>query len=375
MAGGGSGGHLFPGVAVAERLVERMPGARVVLAATARDATSRHIAACPLEVVQLHSPKLPQSAASVPGFGIRMTRALLASYAFLRELDPDVVVGLGGYGSVAPVVAARGRRIPAVVLEQNAVPGKATRFLSRFGAVAAVSFEGTDALGLHGRVEVTGNPIRKRVLRTRRAHAEFGLDPALPVLAVLGGSLGASGVNWRVAAGIAAVASALGTPFQALHATGSDEDTVLLARTYAAAGVRACVRPFFADMGAVYGTADAVLSRAGGTTVAELAAVGVAAIFVPYPHHGDDHQGRNAEALVRRGAASVVREANLTPEALVAEVAPLLADPASRERRACEMRRMGRLDAADRVVDLILEMTGYADVAAETAAVGQEVTT
>src|SRR6185295_4293226 len=129
MAGGGTGGHLFPGVAVAERLAKRMPGARVMLAATAKDLASRHLAACPLEVVQLGSPKLPGGASAFAGFGVSMARAILRSYAFLRETEPEIVVGLGGYGSVAPVVAARARRIPAIVLEQNAVPGKATKFL------------------------------------------------------------------------------------------------------------------------------------------------------------------------------------------------------------------------------------------------------
>jgi len=361
MAGGGTGGHLFPGVAVAERLAQRMPGARVQLAATAKDLASRHLAACPLEIVQLGSPKLPEGAVTLPGFGVSMARAVVRSYAFLRETDPEIVVGLGGYGSVARVVAARARRIPAIVLEQNAVPGKATRFLARFGAVAAASLPGIHARGFKGRAVLTGNPIRERVLETRRAHAQFGLDPALPVLGVLGGSLGARGMNERVFRGVSALRDAVGGPFQVIHATGSLEDAATAERTYHAAGIVACVSPFFVDMGAVYGTTDVVLCRAGGTTVAELAALGIPPVFVPYPHHGDAHQTRNAEAYVKSGAASLVEEAALSPEMLAHHVAPLLADPARRARRARAMRRMGRADAADRVVDLILELTGYAD--------------
>lgn len=368
MAGGGTGGHLFPGVAVAERLVKRMPGAQVQLAATERDLRSRHLEACPLELVRLPSPRLPQSAVQMPGFGLLMARALTQSYAFLRESDPDVVVGLGGYGSVAPVMAARSRRLPAVVLEQNAVAGRATRFLGRLGAVAAASFAGLHNSGFKGRAVLTGNPVRERVLAIRPAHREMGLDPALPVLGVLGGSLGARGVTERFLAGLAALASAVPSGFQVLHGTGSDEDAAAAARVYASLGVRACVRPFFLEMGEVYGTADVVLCRAGGTTVAELTALGVPAVFVPYPHHRDQHQRRNAEALARGGAASIVEESALTPDALVAHVAPLLADPERRARRAREMRRTGRPDAADRVVDLILELTGYADESAPDAA-------
>jgi UDP-N-acetylglucosamine--N-acetylmuramyl-(pentapeptide) pyrophosphoryl-undecaprenol N-acetylglucosamine transferase len=371
MAGGGTGGHLFPGVAVAERLVRRMPGAQIQLAATSKDLASRHLVACPLETVQLLSPKLPGSAAHMAGFGVRMARAIARSYAYLREYEPDIVIGLGGYGSVAPVMAARARRTPAIVLEQNAVPGKATKFLGRLGAVAAASFAGLHAAGFRGRAVLTGNPVRERVMRTRRAHEELGFDPALPVVAVLGGSLGASGLNWRVASGIEAVAAATGRAFQVIHATGSDEDATVLAHAYEAAGIRSYVRPFFIDMGAVYGTADVALCRAGGTTVAELAALGIPALFVPYPHHRDDHQAKNAEPFVREGGASLVREAELTPDALVRELAPLVTDAARRERRSRDMRRAGRPDAADRVVDLILELTRYVEdsaVPAEVAA-------
>ena len=293
----------------------------------------------------------------------------------LRDLRPHVVVGLGGYGSVAPVVAARLSGIPAVLLEQNAVPGVATKLLARFGAVTAAAFEGTER-HVRGAVVLTGNPLRRGTMTPRAAHADFGLAPGLPVLGVLGGSLGAHGVNRRVADAVPALVAATGglalrfAHFQVLHATGSDEDAALLREAYAAAGVRACVRPFFEDMGAVYGTCDAVLCRAGGTTVAELAVVGLPAVFVPYPHHRDPHQRENARALVERGAAALLREEDATPESITAEVAPLLVDLALRARRARETRRLGRPDAADRVVDLLLQLSGTAfpaDFGRETA--------
>jgi UDP-N-acetylglucosamine--N-acetylmuramyl-(pentapeptide) pyrophosphoryl-undecaprenol N-acetylglucosamine transferase len=359
MAGGGTGGHLFPGVAVAERLMKRMPGARVQLAATAKDLQSHHLAACPLETVQLGSPKQWTRAVHIPGFSVQMARALMRSYSFLRENETEIVVGLGGYGSVAPVMAARSRRLPAIVLEQNAVAGRATRFLGRLGAVAAASFQRIHESGFKGRAVFTGNPIRESVLGTRAAHEVFGFDPAVPVLGVLGGSLGARGVNQRVIEGIRTLQSATGAPFQVLHATGSDEDAEEASHEYTEAGIRSCVWPFFTEMDAVYGTVDVVLCRAGGTTVAELTALGIPAVFVPYPHHRDDHQAKNAAALVATGAATLVREDDLSPAALAEHLAPLLADAERRIRRGRDMARAGRRDAADRVVDLILELTGY----------------
>lgn len=371
LAGGGTGGHLFPGVAVAEALARRVPGARALLAITERDAVSAHGAACPLEKVRVDSPRRPGGPVGVPAFGARMAGAIARSLLLLRDERVTTVVGLGGYGSVAPVLAARLAGLPTLLLEQNAVPGRATRLLSRFASVTAASFPGIASLGVRSRVEHTGNPLRGGVLATRPAHEELGLVPGVPVLAVLGGSLGAQGVSRGFAAALPTLLDRLGSyeapvldaglrrvgsPFQVIHATGSEAETAQLLRTYRASGVRACVRPFFTDMAAVYGTADAVLCRAGGTTVAELAAVGLPAVFVPYPHHADGHQRENARALVEHGAAVLLEESEMTPDAVADEVAPLLLDAALRRRRARAARRLGRPDAADRVIDLIVAM-------------------
>ena len=364
LAGGGTGGHLFPGVATAEELGRRAPGSRVLLAPTQRDRLARHGLACRLETVAVESPRTPRSALGLPLFGGRLAAALARSHGILRDTQPHVVVGLGGYGSLAPVLAARALEIPVLLLEQNALPGKATKFLSRFGSVTAAAFPELGRKGVRGRVVETGNPVRRGVLASRPAHADFGLDPGLPVLAVIGGSLGARGLNRRVACGVEKLVDAAGgtaggrARFQAIHAAGSAEECPDLEKAYAEAGVRACVRPFFDDMGAVYGTADVVLCRAGGTTVAELAALGRPAVFVPYPWHGDRHQEANAEPLVRGGAATIVPEERLTPVALAVEVGPLLRDAALRAARAAAARGLGRPDAAARVVDLVLTLAG-----------------
>ncbi len=374
-AGGGTGGHLFPGVAVAEALARRLPGSRSLLAITARDAVSAHGAACPFEKVRVDSPRRPGGALGVPLFGAQMARAMARSLMLVRDAHVTTVVGLGGYGSVAPVLAARLVGVPAVLLEQNAVPGQATRLLSRFAAVTAASFPGLAAHGVHSRVAHTGNPLRSRVLDVRCAHDELGLVPGLPVLAVFGGSLGSRGVSQRFVEALPLLVERLGSfaapvldpglrrigrAFQVIHAAGTEAATAELVRAYRAAGVRACVRPFFGDMAAVYGTADVLLCRAGGTTVAEVAAVGLPAVFVPYPHHADGHQRQNAATLVEHGAATIIEEHEMTPQAVARELVPLLRDPSLRRRRTRAARRLGRPRAADRVVDLLADLRGDA---------------
>lgn len=358
-AGGGTGGHLFPGIAVAERIAQRHPGARLLIASTDRDAAAPHGAGCPLEVVSLRSPRTPRSPVGLPAYGALLSTAVARGVGLLREIRPHVVVGLGGYGSVAPALAARILRIPVVVLEQNAVPGRANALLSRAGAVTATAFPDMGRHGLRGEVVHTGNPVRFGVLRPWAAHEKLGLRTGRPVLAVLGGSQGSSGVNHKFVGALESVLrecaarGAAREPFQVIHAVGTRDPADRIRAVYGRLGITACVRPFFHDMGAVYGTADAVLCRSGGTTLAELTAVGLPSVLVPYPYHKDQQQRRNAERLVEHGAATVLDEDAMSPENVAAHVVPLITDRVERARRAREARRLGRPDAADRVVDLL----------------------
>jgi len=354
-AGGGTGGHLLPGVAAAERIRALAPGARVLFASTGRDAAGPWGAAAPGDRLPLASPRLPRGAGEVGGFLAALASSVGGSVRALHRHRVDGVVGLGGYGSVGPALAALATGRPAVVLEANVVPGAANRLLARLGATAAVSFEETGALLPRDRAVHTGNPLRSAVLLKRRDPALFGLRPDRPVLAVVGGSLGAKGLNGRVAAALPRIAAA---GAQLLWAAGSEEEAGALRAAARAAGAHAAVMGFCSDMGALYGTADLLVARAGGGTVAEAAALGVPAIFVPYPHHDDRQQHRNAESLARRGAARVVEEADLTPERFGAEVLGLLADAAERDRMARAAAACGRPDAADRVARLVLERVG-----------------
>ncbi|MCK6481755.1 MAG: UDP-N-acetylglucosamine--N-acetylmuramyl-(pentapeptide) pyrophosphoryl-undecaprenol N-acetylglucosamine transferase [Planctomycetes bacterium] len=350
-AGGGTGGHLLPGVAAAERIRALAPGARVLFATTDRDEAGAWGGSAEGDRLPVASPRLPRGPREVPSFLGGFASSLAGSLGALRRNSVDAVVGLGGYGSVGPALAALATGRTAVVLEANVVPGAANRLLARLGATAAVSFEETGRLLPGERAVHTGNPLRSSVLAKRRDPASFGLDGSSPVLAVVGGSLGARGLNDRIAAFLPRIAAA---GAQLLWVTGPG-DSDRLGEAARRAGVRAAVLPFCRDMAALYGTADLLLARAGGGTVAEVAALGVAAVFVPYPHHADRQQARNAGVLADRGAARVVEEEDLTEERFRALVLPLLLDAGERERMAAAARSFGRPDAADRVARLVLD--------------------
>ena len=351
-AGGGTGGHLHPGVATAERIREIAPAARCLFATTDRDGDGAWGAAAEGERLALASPRLPRGPLEIGSFLRKMSRSFRDSGREIRLRGVDAVVGLGGYGSVGPGLAALRAGKPTVVLEANVVPGAANRLLTALGATAAVSFEETTRM-LRGRGHAihTGIPLRSGLHRKRRDPSAFGLPGKGPILTVVGGSLGARGLNDRVEAVLGDLAAA---GVELLWVTGPAEAR---ARCEAVrrAGLPAAVLPYCEDMGLLYGTSDLLLARSGGSTVAEAAALGVPAVFVPYPHHSDRHQARNAEALRSRGAARVVEEADLTPDRFHGEVLSLLADPDARARMASAARDAGCPGAAVRVARLVLE--------------------
>lgn len=352
LAGGGTGGHLFPGLAVAERL--RGPGGAPVLFGSGREA-ERAWADGRATVVARRAPRLPGRRGAAPRFALELSREVLRTFRELGVRRPHLVIGLGGYASVAPGIAALLRGLPVLLLEQNAVPGKANRLLARLGGRVAASYE--ESLGYlpekaRRRARVLGNPLRASLEAGRRVPERFGLSPDAPILLVTGGSQGARGLNARILEAAGAIGERGG---QVIHLAGPD-DEAWARRAWAAAGVRSFVRAFTRDMGDVYRTADLVVSRAGGTTLAELAALGRPSVLVPFPAATDDHQTRNAEVFVRAGAARRVAEADLDPERFREAVADLLFDPerlAAMERAA---RSLAVPDAAERVAVWAREM-------------------
>ncbi len=352
-AGGGTGGHLFPGIAVAEEVRRRHPDARIVFSGSEREVERRILeshgyAHRPLPVepsTTLRSNPLK--------FLYRYWLSTLDARRLLDEIAPRVVVGLGGFASVPIVRTAASSRHPVVLLEQNTVPGRATRWLASRASVVCTSFDQTEAILPKGvTVEVTGNPVRRHIAECpanaeRRDHGE-------PTLLVLGGSQGATAVNDAVLATLPMVPPLAG--WRVVHQTGH-RDLDRIRSAYTSLGVNAVVEPFFDDLLPHYRTATCCITRAGATSLAELACVGTPFITIPYPGSIHDHQLRNAEFYRDHADQPVVAQsssADVTAGTLARELERLVDGPTEeRESRRDRLRRLARPDAAARVADVI----------------------
>lgn len=353
IAGGGTGGHLFPGIAIAEELRAQAPGAEVLFVGTARGIEAR---VCPqlgwpLELIEVSGLKTVGALGALQGLA-RVPRALLQSRRILKAFRPDAVVGVGGYASGPVVLAARLAGIPTGILEQNSIPGLTNKILGKFARAVFLAFDETRRFFAPKRVLMTGTPIRAQLKAKLVAAgtAERVRTAATPLhLFCFGGSLGARAVN-ALMVDAAAALRANGVRLTITHQTGKDDRDATAAR-YRAAGVDGVeVRDFIDDMASEYARADLVIARAGAATVAELAAVGRAAILIPYPTAADNHQEINARALAEAGAAVVLRQRDLDGARLAAAIRALVDDEVRLKRMQSAMKSLGRPDAAGAIV-------------------------
>jgi len=352
IAGGGTGGHLYPGIAVARELLRRVPGARVSFVGTARGLEARVIPLEGLELDLIRSAGIKGKSWTARARGAALVPVGFAeAWRVIARRRPDVVMGVGGFSSGPVVLAAAIRRVPTLVLEQNAMPGMTNRLLAPWVRAAAVTYEQT--LPFFGnRGFVSGNPVREEFFRSTNG----GRPSTENTLLVLGGSQGAHAINVAMTAAAARLLER--EPALALvHQTGP-RDLAVVRQEYARAGIPARAEAFFDAMAQEMFGADLVISRAGATTLAELAAAGRPALLVPFPAATDDHQRRNAEVLVDAGAAAMIEEKNLSPDRLADAAADLVGDRARRDRMADAMRTFARPDAAARIVDRLLELAG-----------------
>ena len=349
LVAGGTGGHLFPALAVREALMAR--GWHVHLATDPR--VGAMIEGVPAE--QTHRVPAATLSGGSPMAAVRsavtVAQGLARSRALLRRLAPSVVVGFGGYPTVPPLLAARMARLPILVHEQNAVVGRANRLLISVGAILATGFDRPKGGAKAPEVVHVGNPVRAAVARAARPYAAPEPNGEFRLL-VFGGSQGARVFSGLVPGALAQLGEDQRRRMRIVQ-QARPEDLEATRSTFSAMGVPAEVQPFFSDMGERLAAAHLVLCRAGASTVAELAALGRPAILVPYPHALDHDQAENARALAEAGGGWLMPERELTPQALAGRLQALMDRPEELSAAAQAARRQGRVDAADRLADLL----------------------
>ena len=357
IAGGGTGGHLYPGIAVARELLARRPDARLSFAGTARGIESRVIPreGFPLDLIRSSGVKGKSIRDRLRGAALLPLSAVDA-WRIVSTRQPDLVIGVGGYSSGPVVLVAALRGVPTMVLEQNAVPGLTNRLAAPFVKAAAVTFESTQAF-FGTKAFVSGNPVRPEFLATAGPTKESARDDQTSVVRVLvfGGSQGAHAINMAMVEAAARLAAH--PHLRVTHQTG-ERDVEMVRAAYQQAGFPAVVEPFLFDMGRYLRQADVVVCRAGATTLAEITAAGKAAILIPLPTATDDHQRRNAEALAAEGAAEVMLQADVNGSSLADRILALARETDRRHRTEMAARRLARPDAAKVIVDRALELSG-----------------
>ena len=349
IAAGGTGGHMFPAKAAAEALIAR--GWRVRLVTDARGAAHAHgFPGEGADAIAAASPFVKNPVRLISALG-SLAKGYMAVRRIMGGFDPEIVTGFGGYPAFPALAAAKLTGLPLIVHEQNAVLGRVNRIFARDAAAVASGFERLDRLPAGARRVVTGNPVREAVLAAGKPYSKPSITGPLRLL-VVGGSLGARILSEQVPQAVAALSESLRKRLDVTHQVRAEHLDQARA-IYAQAGVTARCEPFFDDMGALYADAHLVISRAGASSVAEIAAMGRPSILIPLGIAMDDHQTANAAELADAGAAEVIAEPEFTADALRARLETLLADGDDLARRAKAALDRARPGAHERLADLI----------------------
>lgn len=353
-AGGGTGGHLAPGLAVAEEIRRRCPHAAILFVGTDKPLERTMVERAGFPYAAIHQRPMNRSPLKLPVWGVSMLRAVARSHRLTRGFEPDVVVGLGGYGCVGPTVAAALRGRPLVLLEQNVIPGRATRLLARWSQYVCCQFGETLPRLKGARALWTGNPVRQGIGTpdVRHARESFGLAVDRRTLLVMGGSQGAAALNDAMISAAPELAPRA-SAFQVIHLTGQEKSTHLR-EVYERHGIRASVFEFSDDMANIYAASDLALSRAGATSMAEMAIAGVPMVLVPYPFAAENHQEYNAATFADRGAAVLLRQNELTAYTLLSTLNKTLWDDERLGTLRRNVRALARPDAVRVVTDHVL---------------------
>ena len=355
ISGGGTGGHIFPAVAIANELRRRLPAAEILFVGANGRMEMTRVPEAGYQIVGLDISGLqrrltPQNLL----FPVRVIRSVRKAGKLIEAFRPDAVVGVGGYASAPVLLAATSRAIPSLIQEQNSYAGLVNKLLARRVNKICVAYDGMEKFFPKEKLVLTGNPVRAEIAHGDRAEALrfFGLDPARQTLLVVGGSLGARTLNLATAAALPRLREA---GVQLLWQTGKlyFPEAAQQAEAHRADNLHAL--EFIGRMDLAYAAADVVISRAGALSVSELCLTGKASLLVPSPNVAEDHQTKNALALVSKGAAVLVTDAH-APMRLYDEALRLLADPERRRQLGVRARELARPHAAETIVDELLQL-------------------
>lgn len=356
IAGGGTGGHIFPAIAIAKALMKANPELRIHFAGSRR---------------KLEMQKVPEAGFTITGlpvmgfqrritwknilFFIYLWQSMRISHRLVKKFRPDVAVGVGGYASGPALKAAAKRNVPVVIQEQNSYAGVTNRLLAKNASKVFVAWEGMDKFFPEEKIILTGNPVREDIVNNipgkRDAAKILGLDPQKPVVLILGGSLGAGSINQGIQTGL----ESFGTEIQLIWQTGKYYFDKIEKETAGRRSENILVTAFLSDMHVAYGAADVIISRAGAGTLSELGIVGKPVILVPSPNVAEDHQTKNAHSLVEKDAALMVKDEQ-TDEELVNVCLGLLADKERQEKLSKNIKATGIKDAAEKIATEILKL-------------------
>ncbi len=354
IAAGGTGGHLFPGLAVGEILLARGHEVMLLISEKEIDATATQ-GRKEFRIEKLAGIGMPKLfSPAIFGFALRFWKGLRRCKALYREWQPAAVLGMGGFTSTAPILAGRSRKVPTFVHESNAIPGRANKLNARYVTKVLLGFEECARHFPNATCEVTGTPLRtalKGSVDKTAALAAFGLKPGKTTLLVMGGSQGAGGINAAIAAAAPKLKS---LAWQIIHLTGA-QDEKAMHEAYQREGIPAAVAAFHHRMEEAYGAADLAIARSGAASLAELAHFGLPSILIPYPFAADDHQTANAKIFDDAGAGILMKQSDATADLLAEKISALIADPARLASMSRLSRQLAPDQAAERVADVVLQ--------------------
>ena len=355
LTGGGTGGHLFPGIAAAEALCSRLPGSEVLFVGTRRKMDKTSLSRYGFATRSIHclGIKGKNILSLLQALAVLPLSFLEAAYHILR-FQPDLVLGVGGYVTGPVVAMARMLGKPTVIHEQNSVPGLANKKLGTLVDRICLSLPGSEEFFPAGNTVLTGNPVRSQILELSRNLREPEDKTGLTIM-VLGGSQGAHRVNELASEALIRYKKTVSCDLLVIHQTGAADEQMVRDR-YTQAGIEAQVASFFTDMATLYAQADLLISRAGATTLAELAVLGKPVILIPYPYAADNHQEKNGRHYVMGGGAVMLLEKNATAADLADTVHQLAGDPARRQEMAKAMRRLAYPRAAEEIIAVCLQL-------------------